>query len=116
MASPESQAIKKVFAQQMHGFTAGVIQQQQTAKEAMLNSERGKPVAQAQGVDAKYYKRVASFSGEQAWRDWAFQFEPMARKKLDQRKKELVLQLRRISELPNFPQSGRDVLKTAVCA
>ena len=73
--SPESQAIMKVFAQ-MRDFTAGVIQQQQTATEAMLNSERGKPVAHAQGVNAKCFKRVESFSGEQAWRDWAFQFEP----------------------------------------
>jgi len=75
MASPEFQAVMEVFAQQMRDFTAGVIQQQQTAIEAMLNSERGRPVAQAQGVDEKYYKRVESFSGEQAWRDWAFQFK-----------------------------------------
>ena len=76
LATLQSQAIKKVFAQQMRDFTAGVIQQQQTAKEAMLNRERGKKVAEAQGDDAKYYRSVQSFSGEQAWRDCAFQFEP----------------------------------------
>ena len=38
MASPEFQAVMEVFAQQMRDFTAGVIQQQQAAIEAMLNS------------------------------------------------------------------------------
>ena len=41
----------------------------------MLNSERGRPAAQAQGVNEKYCKRVESLNGEQAWRDWAFQFK-----------------------------------------
>ena len=47
----------------------------QTAIEAMLNNERGRPLAQAQGINEKYYKRVENFTGEQAWRDWSFQFE-----------------------------------------
>ena len=45
------------------------------AIEAMLNIERGKPSAQAPGVDEKYFKRLELFSGEQARRDWAFQFK-----------------------------------------
>ena len=56
----------------MRNFTARVIRQQQTAIEAKLNSERGKPAAQAQGVNEKYYKSEEIFSGKQAWRDWAF--------------------------------------------
>ena len=70
MASPEVQAIMELVAQ-MRDLTAGIAQQQQ----AMLNSERGRPAAQAQGINEKYYKRVESFSGEQVWRDWAFQFK-----------------------------------------
>ena len=56
-------AVMEMFAQQMRDFTAAVIQQQQTAIQAMLNSERGRPAAQ--GVNEKYYKRVESFSGEE---------------------------------------------------
>ena len=37
--------------------------------------ERGRPAAQAQGINEKYYKRVESVNGEQAWRYWAFQFK-----------------------------------------
>ena len=73
MATPELQAIMEMLTQQMRDFAAGVIQQQQTAIQAMLNTERGKPAAQ--GVDDKFYKRVEVFNGEQAWRDWAFQFK-----------------------------------------
>ena len=79
MATPELQAIMEMFTQQMRDFAAGVIQQQQTAIQAMLNVERDRPAALAapttESVDEKYYKRVESFSGEQAWRHWAFQFK-----------------------------------------
>ena len=38
--------------------------------------QRGsRPAAQAQGINEEYYKRVESFTGEQAWRDWSFQFK-----------------------------------------
>ena len=59
----------------MRDLVAKMFQQQQTVMEAILNSEQGRPVAQAQGTNEKYYKRVESFNGEQAWRDWAFQFK-----------------------------------------
>ena len=74
LASPEVQAIMELVAQ-MRDLTTGIAQQQQTAMEAMLNIERGRPAVQAQGINEKYYKRVESFNGEQAWRDWAFQFK-----------------------------------------
>ena len=35
----------------------------------------GRPETQAQGINEEYYKRVESFTGEQAWRDWSFQFK-----------------------------------------
>ena len=60
---------------QMRDFLAAMMQQQQTAIEAMMNNERGRPAAQAQGINEKYCKRVESFTGEQAWRDWSFQFK-----------------------------------------
>ena len=44
-------------------------------KRRMVNDEQGRPAVQAQGVNEKYYKRVESFTGEQAWRDWSFQFK-----------------------------------------
>ena len=56
-------------------FLAAMMQQQQTAIEAMMNNERGRPAAQAQGINEKYYKRVESFTGQQSWRDWSFQFK-----------------------------------------
>ena len=40
-----------------------------------MNNERGRPAAQAQGINEKYYKRIESFTGEQAFRDWSFQFK-----------------------------------------
>ena len=46
MRSPEFQAIMELAGQM-----AGMIQQQQAAMEVMLNSERGRPAAQAQGTD-----------------------------------------------------------------
>ena len=73
MANPEIQAVLEVFANQMREFTAGIIQQQHAAIQAMLTSDRGR--ASTPGVDEKYYKRVENFNGEQNWRDWAFQFK-----------------------------------------
>ena len=72
--SPEVQAIMELVAQ-VRDLTAGIAQQKQTAMEVMLNSERGRPAAQAQGITEKYYKRVESLNGEQVWRDWSFQFK-----------------------------------------
>ena len=50
MVSPELQALMA----QMRDFFAAMMQQQQTAIEAMMNNER-------QGINEKYYKRVESF-------------------------------------------------------
>ena len=44
-----------------------------------MNDEQGRPAVQAQGIDEKYYKKVESFTGEQAWRDWSFQFKATTR-------------------------------------
>ena len=74
MASPEFQAIMELVAQ-VRDLTAGIAQQQQIAMEAMLSIEPGRAAAQAQGVNEKYYKRVESNTGEQAWRDWSFQLK-----------------------------------------
>ena len=71
VASPELQALMA----QMRDFLAAMMQQQQTAIEAMMNNERGRPAAQAQGINEKFFKRVESSTGEQAWRDWSFQFK-----------------------------------------
>ena len=65
---PSPESIVELHTAQMRDFIARMIQQKQTAMEAMLNSERGRPAAQAQGVNEKYSKRVESL-GEQAWRD-----------------------------------------------
>ena len=70
MASSELQALMV----QMRDFFAGMMQQQQTTMEATMNNLRGRPATQAQGINEQYYKRVESFTGEQAWRDWSFQF------------------------------------------
>ena len=48
-------------------------------QEATVNDEQGRPAVQAQGIDEKYYKKVESFTGEQAWRDWSFQFKATTR-------------------------------------
>ena len=34
---------------------------------------------QAQGIDEKYYKKMESFTGDHAWRDWSFQFKATTR-------------------------------------
>ena len=75
MAFPELQAYMDLHAAQMRDFFAAMTQQQQTVMEAILNNERGRPAAQAQGINERYYKIVESFIGEQAWRDWSFQFK-----------------------------------------
>ena len=65
----------EMFDRRVDDFTAGLVQQQQAATEAMLNSERGQPSVQAPCVDEKKYKRMEIFSGEEFWRDWTFQFK-----------------------------------------
>ena len=55
MASPEFQVIVESVAQ-MRDFPARIAQQQQTAMEAMLNSERSRPAAQVQGINEKYLR------------------------------------------------------------
>ena len=68
------QAMMEAFANQMRDFAAGIIQQQQQAIQGMLNANacaRQSP----KGVDEKFYKKVENFTGEQSWRDWAFQFK-----------------------------------------
>ena len=58
MAFPELQAFMDLHAAQMRDFFAAMTQQQQTMMEAMLNNERGRPAAQAQGINEKYCKRL----------------------------------------------------------
>ena len=48
---------------------AAMVQQQQTVIETTLNDEQDRPAILAQGIDERYYKKVESFTGEQAWRD-----------------------------------------------
>ena len=48
-------------------------------QEAVVNDEQGRSAVQAQGIDEKYFKKVESFTGEQAWRDWSFQFKATTR-------------------------------------
>ena len=47
--------------------------------EAMLNDEQDRPAILAQSIDERYYKKVENFNGEQAWRDWSFQFKATTR-------------------------------------
>ena len=70
VASTELQALMA----QMRDFFAAMMQQQQTAIEAMMNIKWGRPAVQAQGINQKNYKRLESFVGEQAWL-WSFQFK-----------------------------------------
>ena len=44
-----------------------------------MNDVQGRPAVQAQGIDGKYHKKVESFTGEQAWRDWSFPFKATTR-------------------------------------
>ena len=53
--------------------------QQQTVIETMLNDEQDRPAILAQSIDERYYKKVENFTGEQAWRDWSFQFKATTR-------------------------------------
>ena len=48
-------------------------------QEPMVNDEQGRPAFQAQGIDERYDKRVESFTREQTWRDWSFQFKATTR-------------------------------------
>ena len=64
MAFPELQGYMDVHAAQMRDIFAPMTQQQQTMMEAMLNNERGRPAAQAQG----YQREVLLESGELHWR------------------------------------------------
>ncbi len=72
MATAELHSMMEAFKQQM--------QQQHTAFQAvdramlqMLTNDRGHQTSQ--GVDAKFYKELENFNGEQNWRDWSFQFK-----------------------------------------
>ena len=51
------------------GDSLAAMVQQQTVIETILNDEQDRPAILAQGIDEKYYKKVESFTGEQAWRD-----------------------------------------------
>ena len=48
-------------------------------QEAMTNDEQDRPAVQAQSIDERYYKKVENFTGDQAWRDWSFQFKATTR-------------------------------------
>ena len=66
---PHSMAYMEFRNAQTRDLVAKMFQQQQTVMEAVLNSERSRPAAWAQGINEKYYKRVESFNGHHAWRD-----------------------------------------------
>ena len=82
MIAKERQARERHEQEAVHGMRdslAAMVQQQQTAIETMLNDEQDRPAILAQSIDGRYYKKVENFTGEQAWRDWSFQFKATTR-------------------------------------
>ena len=45
----------------------------------MTNDEQDRLADQAKSIGERYYKKVENFTGEQAWRDWSFQFKATTR-------------------------------------
>ena len=82
MIEKERQARERHEQEAVHGMRdslAAMVQQQQTVIETMLNDEPDRPAILAQSIDERYYKKVENFTGEQAWRDWSFQFKATTR-------------------------------------
>ena len=82
MIEKERQACERHEQEAVHGMGdsfAAMVQQQQTVIETMLNDEQDRPAILAQSIDERYYKKVENFTGEQAWRDWSFQFKATTR-------------------------------------
>ena len=81
MIEKERQARERHEQEAVHGMRdslAAMVQQQQTVIETMLHDEQDRPAILAQSIDERYY-RVENFTGEQAWRDWSFQFKATTR-------------------------------------
>ena len=82
MIEKERQARERHEQEAVHGMRdslAAMVQQQQTVIETMLNDEQDRPAILAQSIDERYYKKIENFTGEQAWRDWSFQFKATTR-------------------------------------
>ena len=82
MIEKERQARERHEQEAVHGMRdslAAMVQQQQTVIETMLNDEQDRPAILAQSIDERYDKKVENFTGEQAWRDWSFQFKATTR-------------------------------------
>ena len=80
MIEKERQARERHEQEAVHGMrdSLAAMVQQQTVIETMLNDEQDRPAILAQSIDERYYKKVENFTGEQAWRDWSFQFKATA--------------------------------------
>ena len=82
MIEKERQARERHEQEAVHGMRdslAAMVQQQQTVIETMLNDEQDRPAILAQSIHERYNKKVENFIGEQAWRDWSFQFKATTR-------------------------------------
>ena len=82
MIEKERQARERHEQEAVHGMRdslAAMVQQQQTVIETMLNDEQDRPATLAQSIDERNYKKVENLTGEQAWRDWSFQFKATTR-------------------------------------
>ena len=81
MIEKEKKARERHEQETVHSMrdSLAAMVQQQTVIEAMLNDEQDRPAILAQSIDERYYKKVENFTGEQAWRDWSFQFKATTR-------------------------------------
>ena len=81
MIEKEKQARERHEQEAVHDMrdSLAAMVQQQTVTETMLNDEQDRPAILAQSIDERYHKKVENFTGEQAWRDWSFQFKATTR-------------------------------------
>ena len=81
MIEKEKQARERHEQEAVHDMrdSLAAMVQHQTVTETMLNDEQDRPAILAQNIDERYYKKVEKFTGEQAWRDWSFQFKATTR-------------------------------------
>ena len=81
MIEKERQARERHEQEAVHsmGDSLAAMVQQQSVIETMMNDEQDRPAILAQSIDERYYKKVENFTGEQAWRDWSFQFKATTR-------------------------------------
>ena len=81
MIEKERQARERHEQEAVHSMrdSLAAMVQQLTVIEAMLNDEQDRPAILAQSIDERYCEKVENFIGEQAWRDWSFQFKATTR-------------------------------------